>query len=214
VDLPACSHPVIIEYAPDRLRCKRCGARAVELLAWADGHQRQTRRLQHHLALDAFSMPLVHVSTKWGLSWHTVRRAELCAIERWERTTPQPALTMVGVDEKWLGRRHKRKEKFVTIVSDLATGVPVWMGYEALELESCPQATRPCTTTSPRHSRKPSNPYATRRCIVAPVWPTPRNRARLRLDSSTPPRRWGSRRRSRPVVSTGNNPARKCGADR
>jgi len=128
-DLPACGHPVIIEYAPDRLRCKRCGARAVELLAWADGHQRQTRRLQHHLALDAYSMPLVHVSTKWGLSWHTVRRAELCAIERWDRTTPQPALTMVGVDEKWLGRRHKRKEKFVTIVSDLATGVPVWMGY-------------------------------------------------------------------------------------
>ncbi len=128
-DLPACGHPVIIEYAPERIRCKRCGARAVELLAWADGHQRQTRRLQHHLALDAFSMPLVHVSTKWGLSWHTVRRAELCAIERWDKTTPQPALTMVGVDEKWLGRRHKRQEKFVTIVSDLATGVPIWMGY-------------------------------------------------------------------------------------
>lgn len=128
-DLPACGHPVIIEYSPDRLRCKRCGAHAVELLAWADGHQRQTRRLQHHLALDAFSMPLVHVSTKWGLSWHTVRRAELSAIERWDKTTPRAALTMVGVDEKWLGRRHKRKEKFVTIVSDLATGVPVWMGY-------------------------------------------------------------------------------------
>jgi transposase len=128
-DLPACGHPVVIEYAADRLRCKRCGARAVELLAWAEPHQRQTRRLQHHLALDAFSMPLIHVSTKWGLSWHTVRRAELCAIARWEQTTSQPALTMVGVDEKWLGRRHARKEKFVTIVSDLATGVPVWMGY-------------------------------------------------------------------------------------
>jgi transposase len=128
-DLPACGHPVTLEYAPDRVRCKRCGARAVELLAWADGHQRQTRRLQHSLALDAFSMPLIHVSTKWGLSWHTVRRAEICAIERWDKKTPRPALTMVGVDEKWLGRRHKRKEKFVTIVSDLATGVPVWIGY-------------------------------------------------------------------------------------
>ena len=72
-DLPACGHPVVIEYAPCRLDCKRCGARAVELLAWADGHQRQTRRLQHHLALEAFSMPLVHVSTKWGLSWHGPR---------------------------------------------------------------------------------------------------------------------------------------------
>lgn len=128
-DLPACGHPVVIEYAADRLRCKRCGARAVELLAWAEPHQRQTRRLQQHLALDAFSMPLIHVSTKWGLSWHTVRRAELCAIERWDRTVSQPALIMVGVDEKWLGRRHKRVEKFVTIVSNLETGVPVWIGY-------------------------------------------------------------------------------------
>lgn len=128
-DLPACGHPVVIEYAPDRLRCRRCGSRAVELLAWGDAHQRQTRRLQHHLALDAFSMPLVHVSTKWGLSWHTVRRAELCAIQRWDKASPQALPTMVGVDEKWLGRRHKRKEKFATIVSDLATGVPIWIGY-------------------------------------------------------------------------------------
>lgn len=36
---------------------------------------------------------------------------------------------MVGIDEQWLGRRHKRKEKFVTIVSNLETGVPLWMGY-------------------------------------------------------------------------------------
>lgn len=129
VDLPACGHPVVIEYAPERLRCKRCGARAVELLAFAEPQQRQTRRLQQHLALDACSMPLLHVAAKWGLGWHTVRRAEMAAIERWDKTMPKPALTMVGVDEKWLGRRHKLQEKFVTIVSDLSTGVPVWMGY-------------------------------------------------------------------------------------
>jgi hypothetical protein len=67
-DLPASGHPVVLEYAPWRPSCARCGARAVELLAWADPHQRQSRRLQHNLALDAFSMPLSHVSTKWGLS--------------------------------------------------------------------------------------------------------------------------------------------------
>jgi len=128
-DLPVSGHPVIIEYAPWRLCCRRCGARAVELLGWADPYQRQSRRLQQYLALDAFSMPLVHVSTKWGLSWHTVRRAELDAIERWDRTQPPVALRQVGVDEKWLGRRHKLKEKFVTIVSNLETGVPVWIGY-------------------------------------------------------------------------------------
>lgn len=128
-DLPCCGHPVVIEYAPWRLACRRCGSRAVELLAWAEPYQRQTRRLQQHLALDAFSMPLLHVSTKWGLSWHTVRRAEFDAIQRWDRNQPTPPLNQVGVDEKWLGRRHKRKEKFVTIVSNLQTGVPLWIGY-------------------------------------------------------------------------------------
>ncbi len=101
----------------------------MELVAWADPKQRQSRRLQHHLALDAISMPLSHVATKYGLSWHTVRRAESDAIARWERSRPPKDLRLVGVDEKWLGRRHKLPHKFITIVSDLDTGEPVWIGY-------------------------------------------------------------------------------------
>ena len=128
-DLGWAGHRVLIEYAPIRVKCRRCGSHAVELVAWAEPKQRQTRRLQHHLALDAFSMPLLHVATKYGLSWHTVRRAELDAIQRWERTCPPEPLQQVGVDEKWLGRRHRRPEKFVTIVSNLDSGKPVWIGY-------------------------------------------------------------------------------------
>jgi hypothetical protein len=63
------------------------------------------------------------------LSWSTVRRAEDAGIARWDRTCPDGPLHMVGVDEKRLGRRHKRTDKFVTIVSDLETGKPVWIGY-------------------------------------------------------------------------------------
>ena len=37
-------------------------------------------------------------------------------------------LRQVGVDEKWLGRRHSLDHKFVTIVSNLETGEPVWIG--------------------------------------------------------------------------------------
>lgn len=128
-DLPAVGHPVVIEYAAVRLKC-RCGARPVELLSWADPYQRQTKRLQQHLALDAFSMPLSHVATKYGLPWQTVRRAETDAIARWEATRPPKLMTQIGVDEKWLGRRHRRGHKFVTIVSDLDSGEPVWMGYD------------------------------------------------------------------------------------
>lgn len=52
-------------------------------------------------------MPVMHVAALHGLSWLTVRRAEERAIERWEATRPAVPLRHVGVDEKWLGRRHK-----------------------------------------------------------------------------------------------------------
>jgi transposase len=128
-DLPAIGHPVILEYAPIRGAGCSCGKHAVEHLPWAAPKQRQTKRLQQHIAFDAASMPLSHVAVKYGLSWQTVRRAETEAIARWAATRPPKQLTQVGVDEKWLGRRHKRPHKFVTIVSDLDTGEPVWMGY-------------------------------------------------------------------------------------
>ena len=70
-------------------------------------------------------MPVMHVLAMHGLSWHTVHRAEEQAIERWEATRPAVLLRWVGVDEKWLGRRHSLGYKFVTIVSNLETGEPV-----------------------------------------------------------------------------------------
>ena len=73
-------------------------------------------------------MPVTHVAAKHGMAWTTVRRAEEQAILRWQATRPKTPLRMVGVDEKYLGRRHKRDFKYVTIVSDLETGEPLWIG--------------------------------------------------------------------------------------
>lgn len=128
-DLPCSEHPVSIEYTPIRVKCHRCEGTPVEAVPWADPGQRQTRRLQQHLALQAASMPTMRVAAQYGLSWSTVRRAESMAIARWEAQRPKPRLKDIGVDEKYLGRRHKRDEKFITIVSNLQTGEPVWIGY-------------------------------------------------------------------------------------
>jgi transposase len=127
-DLSWAEHPVIIEYAPVRVSCKSCLSHPLEWIAWADRQQHQTRRLQQQLAVQAMSMPISHVAALHGLDWSTVRRCQDAAIERWEKTRPQATLRQVGVDEKYLGRRNKREEKFVTIVSNLATGEPVWIG--------------------------------------------------------------------------------------
>jgi len=128
-DLPWAGHPVLVEYTPERVVCKRCDAKPVEALPWAEPYQRETRRLQQHLALQAASMPTIRVAAQYGLSWSTVRRAEESAIARWEAQRPEVELRDVGVDEKYLGRRHKRSEKYVTIVSNLQTGEPVSLSY-------------------------------------------------------------------------------------
>jgi transposase len=119
---------VRLVYAPIRLRCPRCDTHAVECLAWADKYQRQTHRFQQQLAFDASSMPLSHVAARYGVSWHTVARSEADALLRWNLTRSPSTLVEMGVDEKYLGRRHKRGEKYVTIVSNLQTGEPIWYG--------------------------------------------------------------------------------------
>jgi transposase len=128
-DLDWAGHKVFLQYRPQRFKCDRCGSNATELLPWAMPKKRQTTRRQQLIALDSASMPLVHLTAKYNVSWNTIRQAEMDAIERWENTRPKRVLRQVGIDEKWLGRRHKRKEKYVTIVSDLQTGEPVWIGY-------------------------------------------------------------------------------------
>lgn len=127
-DLPWALHPVVIEATPVRVKCQRCGGFPVEMLGWADPYQRQTRRFQQHLALQAASMPVLHVAVMYGLDWSTVRNAEGAALARWKATREEAPLRHVGVDEKYLGRRHKRGYDYVTIVSNLETGEPVWIG--------------------------------------------------------------------------------------
>ena len=127
-DLPWAGRQVEIEAEPIRVKCRSCKKTPVEMVAWADPHERQSRRLQQHLALEAASMPVMHVAALHGLDWHTVRRAEGAALARWDATRPTVPLRHVGIDEKWLGRRHKRDYQYVTIISNLETGEPIWIG--------------------------------------------------------------------------------------
>src|SRR5216684_2652048 len=56
----------------------------------------------------------------------TVRAIDLRYLERWAAARRKPALTLMGVDEIHLGKR----QKFITVVSNLKSGEPVWFGRE------------------------------------------------------------------------------------
>ena len=128
-DLPWGGRSVEIEAELVRVECARCHGNRVERVPWASPYQRQTRRLQQHVAVLAASMPVLHVAATHGLSWSTVRRAEGAALARWDATRPRTPLRQAGVDEKWLGRRHHRDDDYVTIVSNLELGEPLWIGF-------------------------------------------------------------------------------------
>ena len=45
-------------------------------------------------------------------------------LSRWSERRRKPALRQMGVDEIYLGK----KQKFLTVVSNLETGEPLWFG--------------------------------------------------------------------------------------
>lgn len=128
-DLPAWNLTTYIEAAPVRLVCTHCPGSHVEALPFAEHGSHKTRRFEQQLAVEASGSPVSHVAAQHGLSWGAVQRAELAALRRWATRRKEPALRFLGLDEKWLGRRGKWSDRFVTIVSDLETGEPRWYGF-------------------------------------------------------------------------------------
>ena len=128
-DLSWSRFEVWIEYEPERVLCEHCHTNPVEMLPFADRYQHETQRFQQNLTVEAASMPILHVAGRYGMSWSTVRRIEVEGITRWELTRAKRMLRMVGIDEKYLGRRGKSGHRFVTVISDLETGEPIWIGY-------------------------------------------------------------------------------------
>jgi hypothetical protein len=51
---------------------------------------------------------------------------DLRYLRRWAEGRRKPALRQMGVDEIYLGK----KQKFLTVVSNLETGEPLWFGRE------------------------------------------------------------------------------------
>jgi len=66
------------------------------------------------------------VARRFQLPETTVRAIDMRYLERWERRRRRPALRQMGVDEIYRGKN----DKFLTVVSNLETGEPLWFGKE------------------------------------------------------------------------------------
>ncbi len=124
-DLPWGTWTVWLVLEVHRLRCPRCGVRT-ERLPFLTGKARYTARLEAAVAQDCENAPVSRVAIKWGLPPATVRRLDKRVLRRWAAGRPRAPLRYLGVDEIFLGK----DVKFLTVVSNLETGEPLWLGRE------------------------------------------------------------------------------------
>jgi transposase len=85
-----------------------------------------SKRFEEAVGLACESAPVRRVARQFGLVASTVRAIDLRYLKRWAAARRKPALRQMGVDEIHLGK----KQKFLTVVSNLETGEPLWFGRE------------------------------------------------------------------------------------
>jgi len=124
-DLPWGTWAVWLAVEVHRVRCRRCGVRT-ERLPFVAGKAHYTTRLEAAVAEACEAAPVSRVAQQRGLPPETVRRMDKRVLQRWAAERSRPPLHYLGVDEIFLGKTVK----FLTVVSDLETGEPLWVGRE------------------------------------------------------------------------------------
>jgi transposase len=85
-----------------------------------------SKRFEDAVGMTCESAPTLRVARQFGLPESTVRAMDLRYLRRWAARRRRPALRQMGVDEIYLGK----KQKFLTVVSNLQTSEPLWFGWE------------------------------------------------------------------------------------
>jgi transposase len=85
-----------------------------------------SQRFEEAVGLACESAAVRRVAKQFGLSPSTVRAIDIRYRKRWATSRRKPALRQMGIDELYLGK----KQKFLTVVSNLQTGEPLWLGRE------------------------------------------------------------------------------------
>src|ERR1700691_6130279 len=124
-DLPWSEYRTTVVIELYRVRCPDCGIKA-EKVPQLPSKAPFSKRFEEAVGLACESAAGGRVARQFGLSSSTVRAIDLRYLERWAAGRRKPALRQMGVDEIYLGK----KQKFMTVVSNLETVEPLWMGPE------------------------------------------------------------------------------------
>jgi len=124
-DLPCFEFRTTVVVELYRVRCPDCGVKT-EKVPQLPSKAPFSKRFEDAVGLACESAAVRRVARQFGLASSTVRAIDLRYLRRWAGGRRKPALRQMGVDEIYLGK----KQKFLTVVSNLQTGEPLWFGWE------------------------------------------------------------------------------------
>jgi transposase len=124
-DLPVFEFRAAVIIELYRLRCPDCGPK-MERVEQLPSKAPFAKRFEEAVGQACEAAAGRAVSRQFGLAQSTVRTIDLRYLERWSATRKKPPLRLMGVDEIYLGK----KQKFVTVVSNLETAEPVFLEPE------------------------------------------------------------------------------------
>jgi len=124
-DLPCFEFRTTVVIELYRVRCPDCGVKT-EKVPQLPSKAPFSQRFEEAVGLACESAAVRRVARQFGLSPSTVRAIDLRYLKRWAANRRKPALRQMGIDEIYLGKKHK----FLTVVSNLETGEPLWFGRE------------------------------------------------------------------------------------
>jgi transposase len=124
-DLPCFDYKTTVVVELYRLRCPDCGVKA-ERIQQLPSKAPFSQRFEDAVGLACEGAAARMVSRQFQVPASTVRAIDLRYLERWNHSRRKPVLRQMGVDEIYLGK----KQKFLTVVSNLETGEPIWFGRD------------------------------------------------------------------------------------
>ena len=124
-DLPCMEFRTTVVVEVYRVCCPDCGIK-VEKVPQLPTKAPFSKRFEDAVGQACESAAARQVALRFGLAASTVRAIDLRYLERWAADRKRPVLAQMGVDEIHLGK----KQKFITVVSNLDNAEPVWFGRE------------------------------------------------------------------------------------
>jgi len=124
-DLPCFEFRTTVVIELYRVRCPDCGVKR-EKVPQLPSKAPFSKRFEEAVGLACESAAVRRVARQLGLSPSTVRAIDHRYLKRWAASRRKPALRQMGIDEMYLGKQ----QKFLTVVSNLETGEPLWFGRD------------------------------------------------------------------------------------